>query len=181
MKKTPAIDADELALFRQEIAGARAFKQDKIHFSRPTKKNTISTQAKQIKLEQAEFFFSDQYEPNIDSKAVLSYVKEGHDSFLAKQLRRGDFPPELILDLHGLNKEDTKAELVALISACKKQHIHCACVMHGIGLQVLKNKVPHYLVQHPDVIAMHQAPLEWGGKSAVLILIDLHLPHDPKY
>ncbi|MFP5304082.1 Smr/MutS family protein, partial [Cobetia sp. SIMBA_158] len=55
----------------------------------------------------------------------------------------------------------------------KKQHYYCACVVHGIGGGILKHKIPQYLVQHPDVIAMHQAPLEYGGKGAVLILINL--------
>ena len=77
------------------------------------------------------------------------------------------------LDLHGLNKELAKDELAGLIHECKKQHYYCACVVHGIGERILKHKVPQYLVQHPDVIAMHQAPLEFGGKGAVLILINL--------
>ena len=45
--------------------------------------------------------------------------------------------------------------------------------MHGIGEHILRHKVPQYLVQHPDILAMHQAPLEYGGKGAVLILIDI--------
>ncbi|OUL58510.1 endonuclease SmrB [Pseudoalteromonas ulvae] len=181
MKKPTPLNDDDLALFRQELGQTRAFVQDKAHFPRPQKKKAITRHSEQTKLEQAEFFFSDEYEPDIDGQKVLSYVKAGHNSFLAKQLRRGEYTPELILDLHGLNKEDSKAELIALINACKKQHVQCASIMHGIGERVLKNKIPHYLVQHPDVIAMHQAPLEWGGKSAILILVDLHLPHDPKY
>jgi DNA-nicking Smr family endonuclease len=45
--------------------------------------------------------------------------------------------------------------------------------VHGIGSHILKNKVPHWLVQHPDVMAFHQAPLEWGGNGALLALIEL--------
>mgnify|MGYP000362636581 CR=1 FL=1 len=71
------------------------------------------------------------------------------------------------------SKEIAKDELAGLIHECKKQHYYCACVVHGIGGGILKHKIPQYLVQHPDVIAMHQAPLEYGGKGAVLILINL--------
>ena len=45
---------------------------------------------------------------------VIKYLREGEDSHLLKQLRRGDFSPELFLDLHGLTREQAKMELAAL-------------------------------------------------------------------
>ena len=177
MKKDPHdnnhISTDDIDLFRQSISGAKAFKQDTIRFTNKPKVSQAKQFSQQKKQHQAEFFFSDEYVPDINTHGTVSYVKPGHDSYLAKQLRRGDYPPDLTLDLHGLNKELAKDELAGLIHECKKQHYYCACVVHGIGERILKHKVPQYLVQHPDVIAMHQAPLEFGGKGAVLILINL--------
>jgi DNA-nicking Smr family endonuclease len=103
----------------------------------------------------------------------LRYVREGDSSFLAKQLRRGDFEPELILDLHGYNKEDAKLELAGLIERSQKEHIRCVCVVHGLGEFIVKKKVPHYLVQHPAVVAFHQATKETGGRGALLVLIEV--------
>lgn len=48
-------------------------------------------------------------------------------------MRRGDYSPELFLDLHGLTQLQAKQELGALIAACRREHIFCACVMHGHG------------------------------------------------
>jgi len=172
----PEDDAD---LFKDMFGGTKKLQQDKVVFKRNIlqKKHEIEEDEKKKRL--AEFYFSDEYVPNLENNSTISYVQPGQDSYLAKQLRRGDFYPELVLDLHGLNKEQAKDELIALIAECKKQHYRCACIVHGIGEFVLKQKVPHYLVQHPDILAMHQAPLEFGGKGALLVVIN-H-PTNPKF
>lgn len=121
----------------------------------------------------AEFHFSDEFEPNLPQNGPMKYVAEGVDSFEAKSLRRGSYNPELTLDLHGLDQHNAKREIAALIKACHKEHVRCVCIVHGIGGRVLKNKTPHWLVQHPDVMAFHQAPLEYGGDGALLVLIDI--------
>ena len=121
----------------------------------------------------AQFHFSDEFEPNLNKQGPMKYVREGVDSFEVKNLRRGYYRPDLILDLHGLDQHQAKKELAALLFACQKEHAQCICVVHGIGSHILKNKVPHWLVQHPDVMAFHQAPLEWGGNGAILALIEL--------
>ena len=121
----------------------------------------------------AQFHFSDEFEPNLNKQGPMKYVREGVDSFEVKNLRRGYYRPDLILDLHGLDQHQAKKELAALLFACQKEHAQCICVVHGIGSHILKNKVPHWLVQHPDVMAFHQAPLEWGGNGALLALIEL--------
>ena len=121
----------------------------------------------------AQFHFSDEFEPDLNKQGPMKYVREGVDSFEVKNLRRGHYAPDLILDLHGLDQHQAKKELAALLYACQKEHAQCICIVHGIGSHILKNKVPHWLVQHPDVMAFHQAPLEWGGNGALLALIEL--------
>ena len=59
----------------------------------------------------------------------------------AEKLRRGDYSPELFLDLHGLTQQQAKQELGALIAACRREHVFCACVMHGTG-NILKQQTP---------------------------------------
>lgn len=178
MKKDNSLSEDDIALFHNEISGSQKISQDTVHFKKAQKSAEHSTQAKAKKLE-AEFYFSDEFIPDIDTSGTVNYVKPGADTFLAKQLRRGDFAPDLILDLHGLSKDTAKLEIAGLISACKKKHLRCACIVTGVGERILKHKVPHYLVQHPDILAIHQAPLEYGGRGALLVLIDI--PEDPFY
>jgi len=191
MKYTPqksnnTNDADTSEnVFQQAVGKVKPLKVDTIHFdkkvskpkSRSGQKNSLqssrqnSMQDKNKALTQ--FYFSDEFEPNLNTQGPMKYVRADVDSFEAKNLRRGFYSPDLILDLHGLDQHQAKQEIAALLYACQKEHAQCVCIIHGLGSRVLKNKVPHWLVQHPDVMAFHQAPLEWGGNGALLALIEL--------
>ncbi|MCT8566083.1 endonuclease SmrB [Glaesserella parasuis] len=166
------LENDELALFREAIKGTKKIKQDtfvpkveprkKINEIRDLKENADTL-----------FYFSDEYEPLLtEENDKVKYRREDVDPYILKQLRRGDFHPELFLDLHGLTKENAKKELASLILACEREGIYCASIMTGYGTRALKYQIPRWLVQHPKVIALHQAPREWGGNSAILILIE---------
>lgn len=163
-------------LFQQHIRGTTPIKQDKIHPRLPlSKQKKVLFHNENLKSRVASFYFSDEFEPALDKAGPMSFVQQGQPAYLAKQIRRGDYRAELILDLHGLTKAHAKLEIAALIEQCKKESLTCACIVHGIGERVLKAKVPHWLVQHPDVLAFHEAPLEYGGKGALLVLIKIPL------
>ncbi|MFT6248287.1 MAG: DNA-nicking Smr family endonuclease [Cognaticolwellia sp.] len=173
MKFKDALNADEKKLFKDAIGKVKPMVQDRVHpVKRTIKQKTTLTKQKHNKA-LAEFHFSDEFEPNLNTNGPVKYVREGVDSFEAKNLRRGQYSPDLILDLHGLDQHQSKREIAALLAACDKEHAQCVCIVHGLGGRVLKNKVPHWLVQHPVVMAFHQAPLEWGGNGAILVLVEL--------
>ncbi|WP_438862620.1 endonuclease SmrB [Neptunicella sp.] len=173
-KKKPVSLAD-IHLFRDEIEGVKPLKQDKIQPKRLPSKQKKSAGSELHKQNQAEFFFSDQFHAHFDLDGPLKYTQPGADSHEVKRLRRGEMPPDLILDLHGLNKEQAKMEIAALIRCARQNHYECVCIVHGIGSHVLKKAVPSWLVQHPSVLGFHQAPLEWGGKGALLVLLKRHI------
>lgn len=166
------LSENDFALFQEAIKGAKKIKQDTFVPKNEPRK-TVS-EVRQLQ-EQADtlFYFSDEYEPllhEIDEK--VRYLREDIDPYILKQLRRGDFHPELFLDLHGLTREQAKKELASLILACEKEQVYCASIMTGYGTRALKYQIPRWLVQHPKVIALHQAPREWGGDAAILLLIE---------
>ncbi|EGB7370961.1 endonuclease SmrB [Escherichia coli] len=149
MKKKTTLSEEDQALFRQLMAGTRKIKQDTI-VHRPQRKKISEVPVKRLIQEQADV-----------------------SHFEAKKLRRGDYSPELFLDLHGLTQLQAKQELGALIAACRREHVFCACVMHGHGKHILKQQTPLWLAQHPHVMAFHQAPKEYGGDAALLVLIEV--------
>lgn len=149
MKKKTTLSEEDQALFRQLMAGTRQLKQDTI-VHRPQRKKISEVPVKRLIQEQADA-----------------------SHFEAKKLRRGDYSPELFLDLHGLTQLQAKQELGALIAACRREHVFCACVMHGHGKHILKQQTPLWLAQHPHVMAFHQAPKEYGGDAALLVLIEV--------
>jgi len=159
--------------FQSAIGKVKTIVQDKIQPARKNYKSKAVVQQEKQAKQQAQFYFSDEFEPDLNQQGPIKYVREGVDTFEIKNLRRGQYVPDLILDLHGLDQHQAKQELAALLYACQKEHAHCICIVHGIGSRVLKRKVPHWLVQHPDIMAFHQAPLEWGGAGAILALVEL--------
>jgi DNA-nicking Smr family endonuclease len=174
-------DTNDKKLFQQTIGKVKPLKVDTIHFAKKLSKpknayqlkNTLQNALTNKNKAHAQFNFSDEFEPNLNKQGPMKYVRSDVDSFEAKNLRRSVYRPDLILDLHGLDQHQAKQEIAALLYACQKEHAQCVCIIHGLGSRVLKNKVPHWLVQHPDVMAFHQAPLEWGGNGALLALIEL--------
>lgn len=178
-------DGESCTSFAEQMKGIKPIEQDKIHFGKSlskqnrvlasnNKENDRKDPDKDDKLAATRFHFSDEYEPLIDFEQTLSFVRDDQPGYLAKLLRRGELHPDIVLDLHGYNKAQAKRDLADLITTCKAEHILCACVIHGVGGGILKRKVPHYLLQHPDVLAFHQAPLEWGGQGAIVFIIDLN-------
>jgi len=173
MKFKDALTEQERHQFKDAIGKVKPMVQDKIAKQNiKTKPKAAIDKNKHVKIH-AQFHFSDEFEPNLHSNGPMKYVRDDVDSFEAKNLRRGHYAPDLILDLHGLDQQQAKLEIAALLYACQKEHAQCVCIVHGLGSRILKNKVPHWLVQHPDVMAFHQAPLEWGGNGALLALIEL--------
>lgn len=174
--KTELLD-DEKQLFADAIGQVKPMVNDTVRLNKSGYKSNTSKKNDQgvnkANKAIAQFHFSDEFEPNLNKQGPMKYVREGVDSFEVKNLRRGYYRPDLTLDLHGLDQHQAKKELAALLYACQKEHAQCICIVHGIGSHILKNKVPHWLVQHPDVMAFHQAPLEWGGNGALLALIEL--------
>lgn len=174
MKNKYPLSKDELQLFRESVAGAKKLRQETLVHQMPTPKmrQIVPQRLLQEQVDDS-YYFSDEYQPQLEEEGPTRYVRPGYSPFELKKLRRGDYPPDLFLDLHGLTQRQAKQELGALIAACKREHVHCACVMHGHGKHVLKQQTPLWLAQHPDVLAFHQAPKEWGGNAAILLLIAL--------
>ena len=173
MKFKNHLSEQEKLLFQDAMGKVKPMVQDKIPPSKKVGKQKKIQLKDKVHKQLAEFHFSDEFEPHLNQLGPVKYVREDVDSFEAKNLRRGQYSPDLILDLHGLDQHQAKKEIAALLYACQKEHAQCLCIVHGIGSRVLKNKVPHWLVQHPDVMAFHQAPLEWGGNGALLVLVEL--------
>ena len=127
------LDEEAISLFRAEMKGVKPLKQDTFVAARPHKKKALATIKEQREQQDTLFYFSDEYEPLLNEESAVKYLRENEDSHLLKQLRRGDFSPEIFLDLHGLTREQAKLELAALIQTCEKEHLYCASVMTGYG------------------------------------------------
>ncbi len=174
MKKKTSLSEEDQALFRQLMTGTRKITQDTIVHRRCVKKSakyrsSVFCRSRPI----TATIFQMNFSRCSNTQGAVKYVREDVSHFELKKLRRGDYSPELFLDLHGLTQMQAKQELGALIAACRREHVFCACVMHGHGKHILKQQTPLWLAQHPHVMAFHQAPKEYGGDAALLVLIEV--------
>ncbi|MSO49354.1 MAG: DNA mismatch repair protein MutS [Acidobacteria bacterium] len=109
--------------------------------------------------------------------ALESYAAPGVDRRELRKLRRGDYPPEIRLDLHGLMAAEAVARVTRVLAAGSGQRPRCLCVVHGRGLRspgnvaVLKPRVREALRGHPAVLAFTDAPSNDGGPGAVYVLL----------
>lgn len=163
---------DDKTLFKEAVQGVRRIKQDTISPHRAPVK--VKAQQRESRKDKAEAHpFSDVYEPYLDQDGPTRYRQTDTSAYELKKLRRGDYVPDFFLDLHGLTQEQAKEELSALLLAARRQHVRCVSIMHGHGKHVLKQRLPMWLAQHPQVLAFHQATRAWGGDAALLVLLKI--------
>lgn len=117
-------DKEGLAMFSALIDGIKPITQDKRHFRTPLKtKQEIALKEQQL---HANSYFSDTYQPLLPIQGPMRWLDDGVDSLELKRLRRGDYQPDLLLDLHGYRQSEAKLELVALIQAALNNRANVA-------------------------------------------------------
>lgn len=165
--------SDDKALFENAIGQIKKLKQNTV-FHQPTKSTPkrIYEKKRQLEEDQCAFYFSDAYHPLLEYNPIR-YCRNDISPNEVKKLRRSVYQPDLFLDLHGLTQKEAKQEIAALITACLREHIYCACIVYGHGKNILKKHTPMWLAQHPNVLCFHQAPKAHGGSAALLLLIDI--------
>lgn len=124
----------------------------------------------------------------------------GVDRRTAERLRRGQFPIEARLDLHGMTQHQAHGALALFVRQCHAARKRCILVITGKGAAghrhhriegpfsgemmqdreppgVLKRKLPMWLKEpdlKPLVLSTSQATPEHGGAGAVYILLKRH-------
>lgn len=96
---------------------------------------------------------------------------------ILRKLRRGTWPPQDSLDLHGNKSGAARKLLQGFLQEALQREFRCVLVIHGKGLNsrggeaVLRKLARHWLIQHPRVAGFCDAPPNEGGSGAVLVLL----------
>ena len=85
MKKNKTISGEDAALFRESISGARKIAQDTV-VHRP-KRSTRKIAPEKMLQEQidASFYFSDEFQPQLDSDGPTRYIRPDANHFELKK------------------------------------------------------------------------------------------------
>jgi len=105
---------------------------------------------------------------------------QGFSPKLMQRLKRGQFPIQNYIDLHGLTKQDAQIRVRDFILESYRAGLRCVLVVHGRGLNsennipILKERLPHWLTRGPArkiVLAFSTAKPYDGGTGALYILL----------
>lgn len=99
-----------------------------------------------------------------------------------QRLKRGQYPVDFTLDLHGLRQEAAHNKLRSVLRRAQAQDQRCVLVITGKGRSeggvagqgVLRRKVPEWLSEesmHTIVLRYHEAQPEHGGAGALYVLL----------
>jgi DNA-nicking Smr family endonuclease len=109
--------------------------------------------------------------------ATLAFQRAGVRHQTVRRLRRGLYPIENELDLHGLTQTAARQQLADFIEESRAQGCRCVRIVHGKGYRsgargpVLKIAVNLWLRRHLDVMAFVSARAIDGGSGAVYVLL----------
>jgi DNA-nicking Smr family endonuclease len=115
-----------------------------------------------------------------DSDEFIEGHARGLDPHVVRRLRRGELSVQGHVDLHGMLKDEAKAELEAFLARSRQQGKRCVLVVHGRGLHskdqvpVLKEALKRWM--HTARFARHvlgfaTARPHDGGAGAVYVLL----------
>ncbi|MDP1682956.1 MAG: Smr/MutS family protein [Burkholderiales bacterium] len=168
--------ADDAALFRDAVGDARKLPDPERlppppPYAKPIPRQRLTGDPP------AHDLLTDHVMDSLDAGDPLTFQRPGLSQQTIRRLRRGHWVVKDELDLHGLNREQAREQLVAFLNECQQRDSRCVRIIHGKGLSsrnnepVLKQLVKSWLMQREDVLAFVQARPAEGGSGAVIVML----------
>lgn len=147
--------------------------------SGPRKPLTAEEQAADDAAVLRESMLSDLFEVDhyMEQDPALNYSAPGVGPDVMKKLRKGHWPVQDELDLHGMRRDQARQAVDDFMLKAARRNYRCVCVIYGRGYgspqgePVLKSMVHSWLVQTDGVIAFCQARAAEGGEGALMVLL----------
>lgn len=113
----------------------------------------------------------------VTGEGTLAFHRAGVRLQVMRRLRRGLYPVEDELDLHGLTQTAARDRLADFLERSRDGGRRCVRIVHGKGYRsgvrgpVLKTAVNLWLRRHSDVLAFVSARAIDGGAGALYVLL----------
>ncbi len=170
----------EAALFKTNIGNVTPIKTpDTYQHQRPVVAGISKPRAKEItSMSEAMEQWSDDFDPSLweEESQGLSYLAKDSGADVLAKLRKGQWPAQAFLDLHGLQREPARSALAEFLQRSRQARLRSVCIIHGKGLNsrqsaVLPDKVRSWLAQSDLVMAYCPAAPADGGQGALHVLL----------
>jgi len=155
---------DDQDLFQQEMGGVKRLNHNQAFVKQ--------SQTPQVRTPQ-----QDLEDSQVQSGEVLRFLRSGLQTTVLQKLRRGQFPVEATLDLHGMSTTEANEQLYRFMQISQALGRQAVRIVHGKGLgsdgqqPVLKAKVNQWLREFPVVLAFCSSNPREGGTGAVDVLL----------
>lgn len=169
-------DDEDITLFREAMQDVKPFTGIR-KIIRTHSRHQSLPQPSASDLPDIQDVFADGWQQDTEESEEWSFARPGLQRYTLRKLRRGNWPIQDELDLHGLNRDEARRILVIFLNKGVLRGLRCVRVIHGRGLSsrnckpVLKILTGNWLMQHSDVLAFCQALPVHGGSGAVLVLL----------
>ena len=171
-------DEEATSLFRAAVADATPIAVDRVHHEPPP---PPAIPRQHLHDERAALHESindpDLLDLHLEGGDEAAWVQSGVAAKVLRDLRRGRWAVKANLDLHGMVREEARAQVTLFIAECLQRELRCVRIVHGKGLgspgrePVLKKLTLGWLAQKKEVLAFCQARANDGGAGAVIVLL----------
>ena len=182
----------DASLFRSVLGGVKKMPEsDRYVPNAPPGVNvSIRTPRKLTEAEEKEAVLreslSDQFEVDhlLEDDPSLSFLRNGVGSDVLRKLRKGHWPVQDELDLHGMRRDMARDQIGLFLRHAKQRRFRCVCIIHGKGYgspggePVLRSMVHSWLEQKADVVAFCAANVDGRNHGALIVLLKSALPDD---
>lgn len=181
-KKKPslALTAEEKALFRDAVTGARPLVSDRVHHEPPLPPAI----PRQRDMDEAAALDESLHGPLLSDLFLeggdeATWRRNGISLNQLRDLRRGRWVVQASLDLHGDKRDEARIALATFLAECQASGQRCIRIVHGKGQHspgrepVLKHLALGWLSQRREVLAFCQARTIDGGAGAVIVLLQV--------
>ena len=170
-KPGKSTEPEDKALFRAAVGEVNALpNQNRISPNTPPRKPLWRPAAQQSAVPDTLSDFAPETTPD-------EFLGNGLSRMTLRKLRRGNWPIQGRLDLHGNHTDSARKLLQEFLHVARQHGSRCVLVIHGKGMNsrggeaVLRKLTRHWLTQHPQVLAFCDAMPDEGGNGAVLVLL----------
>ena len=183
--KREKVQAVEANLFHASVGGVKKLPEQNRYVPSPPKSASAPAQVQRPRTQAeddaavlreslSDLFEVDHY---LEEDPALNYAAPGVGTDVVKKMRKGHWPVQDEIDLHGLRRDEARDAIGAFLRRAAMRNHRCVRVIHGQGFgsksqePVLKSMVHSWLVQKEEVVAFCQARPSDGGEGALIVLL----------
>ncbi len=177
MSKRSRITDEDRALFRRAAGDVRRIEDDRIHPQRTRRAYRPGDRARGVRPPGSRELVESEWTPDVGPGDVLSFTRGGVQRREAERLRRGRYPTEADLDLHGRTVADAADALDRFLEDSRRRGRRCVRIVHGKGFgspsgqPIMKAHVDRWLRARSEVLAFCSATPPDGGTGALYVLL----------